>query len=215
MRLGSLGHEAFATRGARYLESMAAAAIDHPFGLGQTVCAADRLVRGSTDVVIVGPKDDAHTLALCWYASLDDWASLPGREPILWRPHCSVLAEIVGEHDTARLVPFDGPAYRTWLASRTDSEKMRGAWAGELGQTQFLASSYERFATDFDGDGRADLIGSATDALASTANYLKGNGWQPGEGFAPGTTNFGVLASWNQSTLVQKTIAAFAKKLAH
>ena len=64
LRLGSLGHEAFAKRGAQYLESMAAAAIDHPFGLGQTVCAADRLVRGSTDVVIVGPRSDAHALAL-------------------------------------------------------------------------------------------------------------------------------------------------------
>lgn len=74
----------------------------------------------------------ASALALCWYTALDDWASLPGREPILWRPQCSVLAEIVGEHSQARLVPFDGPAYRVWLASRADSEKMRGAWAATI-----------------------------------------------------------------------------------
>lgn len=91
--------------------------------------------------------------------------------------------------------------------------EMRGAWAGELGQTQFLPSSYERFATDFDGDGRADLLGSTADALASTANYLAGNGWRAGEGFTQGSENFRVLAAWNKSAIYQRTIAAFARKL--
>jgi membrane-bound lytic murein transglycosylase B len=48
--------------------------------------------------------------------------------------------------------------------------EMRGAWAGEIGQTQFLPSSYIKFAIDFDGKGRRDLIRSVPDALASTAN---------------------------------------------
>ena len=48
--------------------------------------------------------------------------------------------------------------------------EMRGAWAGEIGQTQFMPSSYFKFAVDFDGNGRRDLLRSAPDVLASTAN---------------------------------------------
>ena len=51
-----------------------------------------------------------------------------------------------------------------------------GAWAGELGQTQFMASNYYKFAVDFDGDGRRDLFRSTPDVLASTANYLRAHG---------------------------------------
>lgn len=91
--------------------------------------------------------------------------------------------------------------------------EMLGAWAGELGQTQFLASSYERFAVDFDEDGRADLIRSVPDVLASTAHYLWGNGWRPENGWQPGTANFKVLAAWNHSAIYQKTIALFATRL--
>jgi len=91
---------------------------------------------------------------------------------------------------------------------------MRGAWAGELGQTQFLASSYLRFAVDFDGNGRRDLIRSTADALGSTANYLRGYGWRRGAGWRPGQPNFRVLAGWNKSTNYQKAIALFASHLA-
>lgn len=59
--------------------------------------------------------------------------------------------------------------------------KMRGAWAGEVGQLQFMASSYDRYAVDFDGDKHRDLIHSSADALASAANLLKVNGWRAGE----------------------------------
>ena len=60
-------------------------------------------------------------------------------------------------------------------------EDMRGAWAGELGQTQFLPSYYAEVAVDGDGDGRRDLIHSQPDVIASTANLLKFHGWQAGE----------------------------------
>lgn len=53
---------------------------------------------------------------------------------------------------------------------------MHGAWAGELGQTQFMPSAYLKFAVDFDGDGHADLIHDVPDVLASTANFLKSYG---------------------------------------
>lgn len=57
-------------------------------------------------------------------------------------------------------------------------EKLVGSWAGAFGQTQFMPSTFERLAVDFDGDGRKDLIDSAADALGSTANFLKQGGWQ-------------------------------------
>ncbi len=87
------------------------------------------------------------------------------------------------------------------------ASQMRGAWAGELGQTQFLASSYLKFAVDFDGDGRRDLIRSKADALASTANYLRAYGWKAGR---PASANGAALAGWNKAAVYQKTIATLA-----
>jgi lytic murein transglycosylase len=60
-------------------------------------------------------------------------------------------------------------------------DQMKGAWAGELGQVQFVPTNYWRYAVDYDGDGRRDLVGSVPDALASAANYLRHLGWRAGE----------------------------------
>jgi lytic murein transglycosylase len=92
--------------------------------------------------------------------------------------------------------------------------EMRGAWAGELGQTQFMPSSYVKFAVDFDGNGRRDLLRSAPDVLASTANYLASYGWQRGKDWEPGSANFAVIQQWNKSEVYAKTIAYFASQLA-
>lgn len=59
--------------------------------------------------------------------------------------------------------------------------QMRGAWAGELGQTQFLPTEYNTVGVDFDGDGKRNLLTSKADALASSANLLKHFGWRRGE----------------------------------
>lgn len=59
--------------------------------------------------------------------------------------------------------------------------EMRGPWAGEVGQFQFVPSVYYKYAVDFDGDGRRNLISNTPDALASAANYLDGLGWKPGQ----------------------------------
>jgi lytic murein transglycosylase len=91
--------------------------------------------------------------------------------------------------------------------------EMRGAWAGEIGQTQFLPSSYLKFAIDFDGNGKRDLIRSVPDVLASTANYLQAHGWQRDEPWDPGSANFEVLREWNKSEVYSKTVAEFAKRL--
>ena len=92
--------------------------------------------------------------------------------------------------------------------------EMRGAWAGEIGQTQFMPSSYIKFAVDFDENGRRDLLRSAPDVLASTANYLASYGWQRGQGWEPGSANFAVIQQWNKSEVYAKTIGFFASRLA-
>jgi lytic murein transglycosylase len=91
--------------------------------------------------------------------------------------------------------------------------EMRGAWAGEMGQTQFMPTSYVRYAVDFDGDGRADLLQSPVDVLASTANFLKGHGWIRGAGWDLGEPNFEALKGWNKSQVYSRTIGLFATKL--
>lgn len=60
-------------------------------------------------------------------------------------------------------------------------EEMRGAWAGEIGQTQFMAYDYLNSAVDFDSDGRRDLRNSIPDVIASTANLLRTHGWKPNQ----------------------------------
>lgn len=96
-----------------------------------------------------------------------------------------------------------------WLPTSS----MRGAGHGELGQTQFMAENYLKYAVDFDRDGRRDLVKSRADALASAAHYLRRNGWRPMESYQPGTHNFRVLNFWNESTAYQRTIAKFAASL--
>ena len=91
--------------------------------------------------------------------------------------------------------------------------EMRGAWAGELGQTQFMASNYYKFAVDFDGDGRRDLFRSTPDVLASTANYLRAHGWQQGGSWEPGTANYQALKGWNKSDVYARTIGYFAGRI--
>ena len=88
-----------------------------------------------------------------------------------------------------------------------------GAYAGEIGQTQFLPSSYIKYGVDYDGNGHVDLRHSVPDVLASTANLLKTNGWRAGAPFGAGTANFEVMREWNRSEVYRKTIAYFAERL--
>jgi lytic murein transglycosylase len=88
-----------------------------------------------------------------------------------------------------------------------------GAYAGEIGQTQFLPSSYIKYGVDYDGNGHVDLRHSVPDVLASTANLLKVNGWKTGAPFGEGTENFQVMREWNRSETYRKTMVLFAEKL--
>jgi membrane-bound lytic murein transglycosylase B len=58
---------------------------------------------------------------------------------------------------------------------------LKGSWAGAFGPTQFMPTSFKRYAVDFDGDGRRDVVESIADVIASTANNLKKDGWVAGQ----------------------------------
>src|ERR1700686_1132448 len=90
---------------------------------------------------------------------------------------------------------------------------MIGAYAGEIGQTQFLPSSYIKYGVDFDGNGRVDLRHSVPDVLASTANLLHTNGFKMGGPYGEGSANFEAMREWNHATIYRKTIAYFADRL--
>jgi lytic murein transglycosylase len=119
-------------------------------------------------------------------------------------------------YDCRRTDKFQGElADALRIVERGDmaSADLKGDWAGEIGQTQFLPSAYVKFATTVDGRGRPDLVRNADDVLASTANYLKSHGWQRGAGWGPGQPNFAVIQEWNKAEVYAKTIALFADKL--
>ena len=92
-------------------------------------------------------------------------------------------------------------------------EQMRGAWAGELGQTQFMPSAYLKYGVSANGGRGGDLIGNSADALASTANFLHAHGWQRGAKWDEGEPNFAAVQEWNASPVYAKTIAEFADRL--
>jgi lytic murein transglycosylase len=89
--------------------------------------------------------------------------------------------------------------------------EMRGPWAGEVGQFQFVPSVYYKYAVDFDGSGKRDLIHDTPDALASAANYLDGLGWKPGQ---PWLEEVRVPADmdWSQADVTIKKPRAFWAK---
>ncbi|ETW14488.1 hypothetical protein ATO8_01225 [Roseivivax marinus] len=88
----------------------------------------------------------------------------------------------------------------------------QGAKHGELGHTQFLPGNALRYGVDGNGDGRVDFY-NATDALASTANYLRQKGWQPGAGYQQGQPNFRAIQEWNAATVYQQAIAIMASRI--
>ena len=101
----------------------------------------------------IGSKNVIRSLATLAYE---------GRRSAFWRSQLLAALHILQEGD----ISLNG---------------MIGSWAGAMGQTQFIPTTYRQYAVDFDGNGRRDIWRSSADALASTANYLRQSGWQHGE----------------------------------
>jgi peptidoglycan lytic transglycosylase B len=98
------------------------------------------------------------------------------------RPTVPVLATLA--YDGRRAALFRGELINALkIVDRGDIEleRLKGSWAGAMGQPQFLPSSYLKFAQDFDGDGHRDIWTSLPDVFASIGFYLHANGWTPGE----------------------------------
>ncbi|WP_299659860.1 lytic transglycosylase domain-containing protein [uncultured Ruegeria sp.] len=88
----------------------------------------------------------------------------------------------------------------------------KGAKHGELGHTQFLPGNALAFGVDATGDGQVDFY-NMTDALASTANFLRKKGWKPGRGYQKGEPNYAVIQQWNAATVYQQSIAIMAARI--
>ena len=100
------------------------------------------------------------------------------------------------------------------LVQRGDlSADARGAAHGEIGQTQFLPVNVLKYGVDGDGNGQIDMVRSRADALASTANFLRGHGWSAGAGYQPGQANFGAIQGWNAASVYQQAIAIIGAEI--
>jgi membrane-bound lytic murein transglycosylase B len=111
------------------------------------------------------------------------------------RPTIAALATLA--YDPRRAAFFRGELFNALeILNRGDIEldRMKGSWAGAMGQPQFMPSSYLQYAEDFDEDGRRDIWSTAADVFASIANYLKGKGWIEGQ-------------TWGREVKVTKAVA--------
>jgi lytic murein transglycosylase len=119
---------------------------------------------------------DAATVVAVWGVESDYGRSF-GRYPLV-----QALATLSCEG--RRQDYFRGELFATLRivqGGHVEPAQLVGSWAGAFGHTQFMPSTYERLAIDFDGDGRRDLVASVPDALASTAHFLQKAGWRAGE----------------------------------
>jgi lytic murein transglycosylase len=120
-------------------------------------------------------------------------------------------------HDCRRTELFQGELIAALQILQRGDLPLRdliGAFAGEIGQTQFLPSSYIKYGVDFDDNGHVDLRHSVPDVLASTANLLRTAGWKAGAPYGEGSANFEAMREWNRATIYRKTIGYFADRLA-
>jgi lytic murein transglycosylase len=148
-------------------------------------------------------------LVAIWGLETDFGKGDMGRLPVF-----RVLATMA--HDCRRTELFQGELLAALkIVQRGDLRlgDMIGAYAGEIGQTQFLPSSYIKYGVDFDGDGRVDLRHSVPDVLASTANLLHTSGFKAGAPYGEGSANFEAMREWNRATIYRKTIGYFADRL--
>jgi membrane-bound lytic murein transglycosylase B len=117
------------------------------------------------------------------------------------RPTIPALATLA--YDPRRAALFRNELFSALeIVNRGDIEleRLKGSWAGALGQPQFMPSTYLQYSQDFDGDGRKDIWSSRADVFASVANYLREHGWTEG-------------TAWGREVTVPKTAVAAIKAL--
>lgn len=180
--------------------------------------------RGATAIVSRGKKMKAQNAAL--FDSIERRYGVPAGPIIaIWGMETGFGGFMGKEHtlsavstlafDCRRSAYFTDQLYAALtLVQRGDlSPDARGAAHGEIGQTQFLPANVVRYGVDGDGNGHVDMVRSRADALASTANFLRGHGWSAGAGYQPGQSNFGAIQGWNAASVYQQAIAIMGAQI--
>ena len=180
-------------------------------------------VRGADAIVAQGRKRLAKNRD--FYAGLENTYGIPAGVVIAIHGMETGFGNFMGDTNVVAAI-----ATLTWDCRRSDffrphligalklvdqgsiTAQAVGAKHGELGHTQFLPGNAMDYGVDGNGDGQIDLS-NATDALASTANYLRGKGWQAGLGYQEGEPNFAVIKEWNAATVYQQAIAIMGAKI--
>lgn len=118
---------------------------------------------------------DRHIIAAIWGIE-SNYGTAAGERPVI--RSTATLACIGRRQDYFR----DEFVAALEILERGDvpAEHLKGSWAGAFGPTQFMPTSFKRFAVDFDGDGRRDVVTSVPDVIGSTANNLRKDGWHAG-----------------------------------
>lgn len=173
------------------------------------VVAADRkqpeFSRGVGAYLSSAASDEKAAAARAKLAQMQVWLSRIERDygvpaevlVAIWAVE-SAFGQVQGDYDAVRslaTLAADGrrrewaegqlyAALRIISTGEAPRAKLRGSWAGAMGQTQFMPDTYLTTAVDIDGDGKRDIWASAPDALGSAANLLRKAGWKPGQGWA-------------------------------
>jgi lytic murein transglycosylase len=150
----------------------------------------DVFARAEKEFGVPGP-----VIAAFW-ALESDYGAFMGKLPIL--RSLATLAYDCRRGETFRVELMD--ALRIVDRGDLSPEEMIGAWAGEVGQTQFLPSHYVKHAVDYDGDGRRNLMTSIPDVIGSSANFLAFLGWQRDQPWLEEVRIPGTLP-WDQADL--------------
>jgi lytic murein transglycosylase len=188
----------------------------------------DRIAKGRAILAKYAPQFDAveraygvdrYIIAAIWGVETN-YGTLVGSKPVL--RSTATLACIGRRQSYFRSEFLDALE----IVQRGDlrADQLVGSWAGAFGPTQFMPSAFKRYAVDFDGDGRRDVVDSIPDLIASTANNLKLDGWVPGatwgyEVVVPANFDFRLadrhrsmtIRQWAQAGLVRANGAAFPR----
>ena len=188
----------------------------------------DRIAKGRAILARYAPQFDAveraygvdrHIIAAIWGVETN-YGTQVGSKPVL---RSTATLACVGRRQSY----FRGEFLDALeIVQRGDlrPEQLVGSWAGAFGPTQFMPSAFKKYAVDFDGDGRRDVVDSVPDLIASTANNLKLDGWVPGatwgyEVVVPANFDFRLadnhrsmtIRQWEQAGLTRSNGAAFPK----
>lgn len=180
--------------------------------------------RGATTIVSRGRSMKRANAAL--FASIEERYGVPAGPLIaIWGMETGFGSFMGKEHTLSAVATLAFDCRRTdyftdqfyaalnLVESGTLPVNARGAAHGEIGQTQFLPKNVLKYGVDGDGNGRIDMVRSRADALASTANFLRGHGWQPGAGYQPGEPNYGAIQGWNAASVYQQAIAIMGAQI--